>query len=175
MILKGFKQNSNKKYLDEILNSREISIENNIIESLGVLINMDEINDFEMFNQLAKKLKIKANNIKIIAFSEAKKVEFTKNNSLFTPKDFGWKGKINNVELQQFINTKFDALISYYTADILELKLITAKSNANFKIGVLPNDLRLNDLIIHTKLKPFEAFQTELIKYLNIFNKIPNE
>jgi len=90
----------------------------------------------------------------------------------YDPKDFGWNGAVKNVELNAFLDTKFDVLISYYEKEITELKLITAKSKAKFKIGVLQADERLNDLIIKTDLDEFGLFKEEVFKYLNILKKI---
>ena len=77
--------------------------------------------------------------------------------------------------MQSFLDTKFDALISYYTKDELELKLITALSKSKFKIGILQTDERLNDLIIKSNISEFNVFKNELFKYLTILNKIKNE
>ena len=63
------------------------------------------------------------------------------------------------MELEDFLNKKFDALISFYESDILELKLLTAMSKANFKIGLFQADQRLNDLIIKTGITEFEVFK----------------
>ena len=175
MILKGFKQKSNKKYLNSLLNSRQVLLNEKKIVSLGVVLNIDEVNDFETFRRLANAIKVKPNKLKIIAFTSHKKDELNSWDVCFNPKDFGWSGKIKSIELQEFLDTPFDALISYYTEEVLELKLITAASQAKFKIGILQSDNRLNDLIIKTSLKQFNIFQKELIKYLNIFNKINNE
>ena len=175
MILKGFKGKSNKKYLNKLLSQREISVENNKIESLGVILNIDEVDDFELFRSLANQIKVHPNKLKIIAFSADKKEKISSWDLCFNPKDFGWNGTIKNIELQSFLDTKFDALISYYTEEHLELKLLTGTSKAQFKIGILQSDARLNDLIIKTNLKEFDVFKAELHKYLNILNKIKNE
>ena len=45
-------------------------------------------------------------------------------------------------------------------------------SKAEFKVGILQTDERINDLIIKTKLKEFDVFKEELFKYLTILNKI---
>ena len=82
---------------------------------------------------------------------------------------------ILNNDLKLFLDTKFDALLSYYEADVTELKLITALSKAHFKIGILQTDERVNDLIINTKLYDFNVFKNEMFKYLTILNKIKNE
>jgi len=172
MILKGFKEKSNKKHLNRLLSIREVSVSDNKVESLGVILNIDEVDDFELFRTLADCINVRPNRLKIIAYSANKNEDLSIWDECFSPKDFGWKGNIKNVELQSFLNTKFDALISYYTKEDLELKLLTAKSKAQFKIGILQTDTRLNDLIIKTKLKEFNVFKAELHKYLTILNKI---
>ena len=175
MILKGFKEKSTKKYLNAILNARHVNVNNSKIESLGVVLNIDEINDFDKFRTLAESLNIRPNKLKIVAFTKSKKDDINSWETCFNPKDFGWKGKIKNIELQTFIDTEFDALISYYIQDELELKQITAASKAKFKIGIFQDDSRLNDFIIKTNLKQFDLFKTEVVKYLRILKKMKHE
>lgn len=175
MILKGFKQKSTKKHLSKLLNSRRFFLNDEKITSLGVVINIDEVDEFESFIKLAEAINVRSNKLKIIAFTSNKKENISSWNTCFNPKDFSWNGKIKNKELQEFLETPFDALISYYKQDVLELKVLTAASKSKFKIGVLQSDNRLNDFIIKTNLEQFDLFKSELIKYLNTFNKINNE
>ncbi|GAA4302794.1 DUF6913 domain-containing protein [Aestuariibaculum suncheonense] len=172
MILKGFKEKSNKKYLNKLLNERQGRVDDSKIESLGIIFNYDEAENFEQFRILADKLNVRPDRLKIIAFSQ-REIELQSTwDVCYNFKDFGWKGSVNNSELQAFIKTEFDALVSFYSKDVLELKLMTALSKAKFKIGVLQNDERLNDLIIKTKMNEFDVFKNELFKYLTILNKI---
>ena len=92
--------------------------------------------------------------------------------SYFTPLDFGWNGNISNYDINEFIETEFDALISYYDENIHELNLITAKSKANFKIGISNKDQRLHDFIINIKSSFIDIFKVELEKYLKGLKKI---
>ena len=172
MFLKRFKEKSNKKYLNSILRERSTNVDDSKIVSLGVIFCIDEIDDFEIFRTLATSIHVRPNKLKIIAYTENIKEAPYFWDTCFHAKDFGWNGKIKNIELQSFLDTKFDALISYYKNDILELKLLTAASKAKFKIGTFQTDERLNDFIIKTPLKAFKTFKTELIKYLTILNKI---
>jgi hypothetical protein len=175
MILKGFREKSIKKHINKLLSIEHSNVNNDTIESLGVILNINEIDDFEKFRELSTYLKIHPNKLKIIAYSDNKKEALQSWDVCFNPNDFGWKGVINNSELQSFLDTKFDALISYYEADVSELNLITALSKAHFKIGISECDERLNDLIIKTNLKEFDLFKDEIFKYLTILNKIKNE
>lgn len=172
MFLKAFKTKSNKKYLNKLLSKRKVNVDNNKIKSLGVILNFDEIEDFNAFNVLASRLKIHANKIKVIAYTNDLKGVSNSWDSCFNAKDFGWNGDVKNVELQAFLNESFDVLISYYTKEHLELKLLTASSKSQFKIGVLQSDTRLNDIIIKTKIKEVNIFSDEVVKYLTVLNKI---
>lgn len=172
MIFKAFKQKSNLKHMNKLLSAKSVVVNNKKINALGVIINLNEFSDFDALRNYFKTLGLKENQVKIIAFVEDDKKANKLWNTYFNPKDFGWKGKINNIELQQFIDSKFDALLAFYNEDILELNLITALSQANFKIGLSNKDARLFDLIINVTTKEFSVFKTELKKYLTVLNKI---
>lgn len=172
MILKAFKANSNQKYINKLLNARQVAVSNAKMNSVGIILNMNEFSDFDVFRNYFKELGISPAKTKIIAFVEDAKDANPLWDTYFNPKDFGWKGKINNVELQSFINTQFDVLISYYNQENIELKIITAATNANFKIGLSQNDKRLYDLMIDVDTKQIELFISELTKYLHVLNKI---
>ncbi len=172
MFLKRFKKKSNQNYLDKILNYRNVSVNDNKIKSVGVILNIDEFNKHEDLRVFMKKIGIMGNKIKFITFVTDEKFVPNSWDSYFNPKDFGWNGKIKNIELNEFINTKFDVLISYYKVDNLELNLATAISKANFKIGISGNDQRLNDFIIDVKPSQIDVFKQEILKYLKVLNKI---
>jgi len=171
-ILKGFKEKSNIKYLNNNLASRNTNVNDKKIKSLGIIFCIDEMEDFEIFRNLATAMNIRPYQLKIIAYTES--IDDAPNfwDTYYHSDDFGWNGKIKNVELQSFLDTKFDALISYYEKDILELKLLTTTSKAQFKIGIQQTDERLNDFILKTKLNEFHLFKRELVRYLNILKKI---
>lgn len=175
MFLKGFREKSNKKVINSLLDTRKISVTSSKVNHLGVLLHINEFDDFEAFRKLANKMNVLPNKLKIVAYTSNEKEVPNFWEVCFTEKDFGWKGAIKNIELQTFVDTKFDALISYYLDEVTELKLITAKSQAQFKIGILQDDERLNDLIIKTKIKQFDVFQKEVLKYLHIFKKLKHE
>ena len=49
MILKVFKEKSNLRHLDKILSSRDVNVSDSKIKSLGVIMHINEIDDFELF------------------------------------------------------------------------------------------------------------------------------
>ena len=172
MFFKLLKKKSNDKYLNNILNNRKFIVNKNKIKSVGIILNFEEFNDYDLLRKVFTQLGVNPNKIKFVAFVTDKDETLTSWDSYFTPLDFGWNGNISNFEINEFINTDFDALISYYNSDIYELNVITAKSKANFKIGISNNDIRLNDFIINIKTSYIDIFKTELEKYLKSLNKI---
>lgn len=172
MILKGFKEKSIKKKFNAILKTQNVINKNHTIKNVGVIFNIEEVDDFEMFKTLADSLNILPNNIQVIAYANNEKDAAFSWNTCFHSNDIGWHGKISNVELNSFLDKEFDLLISYYSANVLRLKLLTAYSKAKFKVSIFQDDARLNDLIINTKVNQFNAFKKELVKYLKVFNKI---
>lgn len=172
MIFKAFKEKSNQKHINKLLNSRTIAVHQKKIQSVGVVLNLNEFADFDAFRNFFKELNLLPPKTKIITFVEDNKITDRLWDTYFSAKDFGWKGTIKNIELQSFIATEFDALICFYRQSVLELNLITASSNANFKIGISNADPRLYDLILDVPTTNFELFKTELRKYLTVLNKL---
>ena len=172
MFLKAFKEKTNKKYLNKLLSEREVNVDTKKVYSLAVIINIDENSNYNLFKTLANKLHVHENRIKVVGYSKEVTNDLNAWDVCFNSKDFGWHGSISNAELQGFLDEDFDVLISYYLQDSLEMKLMTAKSKAHLKIGLLQTDIRLNDLIINTNLNEYEVFEMEVIKYLTTLNKI---
>ena len=172
MILKAFREKSNQKYINKLVSSKSISVSNKRIESVGVIIDSGEFSDAETLKHFFNELGIQLPKIKIIVFVEEEKKTERLWGNYFSSRDFGWSGRIKYVELQTFLNTEFDALVSFYKGDALELKIASAASKANFKIGLSGVDNRLFDFILDIDTKDLEVFKTELKKYLIILNKL---
>jgi hypothetical protein len=172
MFFKRFKKKSNQKYINNILNNRKVSVNDRPIKSVGVIFNYDEFKNYDQIRSLFKSIGINENRIKFLTFITDEKSRPNSWDAYFYPENFGWKAKIGGPDLVDFVNEPFDALISYYHADNLELNMATALSKANFKIGISKKDERLYDFIINIQPDQINVFKNELIKYLKVFNKI---
>lgn len=172
MILKRFKEKSNQKFINRLIDFRVPEISSNKIESVGIIVNLSEFDDFEMFRIFFEELKLNPNKVKIAGFTDDPKLVEFSNELLYSEKQIGWRGKIKDNGLKTFINTPFDVLISYYKDDNLELNLISALSKANFKVGISNYDERLHDLILEVDTKEIDIFKQEFIKYLTILKKL---
>ncbi len=172
MIFKAFKEKSNQKHINRLLNSRNVDVRHSHIGSVGIVLNLNEFTDFDAIRNFCKELGVLPPKIKIITFVEDNNITDKLWDIYFSPKDFGWNGSIKSIDLQTFVATEFDALICFYKHHSIELDLIAAASRANFKIGISNSNPKLYDLIVDVDTDQFLLFRTELKKYLTVLNKI---
>lgn len=172
MFLKRFKEKSIQKYINNILKKRKANVSDGRMESVGIILSQEEYNEHENLTSFFKDHGLRENKIKFITFIEEERNKPNTWDAYFSTKDIGWKGKLINVELEEFVKARFDVLISYYRNDNLILNTATALSNANFKIGISNKDVRLNDIIIDIKTSQIDLFKKEFLKYLKTLNKI---
>ena len=172
MFIKFFKDRSNKKFIERILETRSKNFTNDKIETVGVILNINEFNDFEKIKSILRSFGLNDNKVKFITYLSKNDTKLNHWDAYFTEKDFGWNGQIKNLDLQEFIESDFDALISFYQRDNLELNYATACSKAKFKIGISNYNQKLNDFIIDINPRFTDIFAKELKKYLKGLNKI---
>ena len=110
MFFKLFKKKSNDKYLNNILNNRKSSVNNNKIKSVGIIINLEEFNDYDSLRNVFTYLGVNENKIKFVAYVTHKDETLTSWDSYFTPLDFGWNGNISNYDINEFIETEFEIM-----------------------------------------------------------------
>jgi hypothetical protein len=142
------------------------------IQTVGVLV--DESYFFEK-DALVKELianGILENNIKIIVYRDKLKKNEVYLQPTFSIKHLNWKGEIIDPSVNDFINNKFDLLISYYDVEKAILLNITHNSKALFKVGFSTIDKRLSHFMIKASAENYKVFVQELFKYLKILNKI---
>lgn len=171
MFIRYLKELSLKKILKTTLKPVNESILTKSIEKIGILIDQSYFLEKEnLINAIINK-GIKRENITLLLYND--KLKNTENNptASFSYKNMKWDGSFDNKEVEGFINTTFDMLISYYDLEKAPLLLVTHNSKALFKVGLSTIDKRLNHLIINTNAENFQVFVDELFKYLKILKK----
>jgi len=177
MVLKAikakFKVKSGLKFLQKELNKPLATVNRKKgISAVGCIVDLDKFEKTEVFNQLIEEFSLRPNGIKIIGY----KNYYDKNSPYATPvfsdKDLGWGGAIENSYALEFLNREYDLLINYYDEDKLLLQLMTIKTKARFRVGFGSVDKKLNDLILKTPFKDFKLFKSELKKYLKVLKEI---
>ncbi|WP_340198442.1 DUF6913 domain-containing protein [Ascidiimonas sp. W6] len=175
MFLEKLKRKSALKLLKKALNAHEnskLSKESSKIRSLGCIVNFDEFNHTEVFQELAEQIGLKSHEYKIIGFSEKGLMGTGFNVPVFTDKDLGWNGQIKNSDINEYLGREYDLLINYYQHAPVILKLVSAKTKSQTKIGLLDSNQDLNDIVFQISPDSFSKFREEIIKYLKILKKI---
>ena len=72
--------------------------------------------------------------------------------------------------INKFLNRRFDLLFNLHYNNSL-LSLLSVLSKANFRIGLIEADKKLNDLIINISPLNSKLFIGECVKYINIIFK----
>ena len=177
MFLKGikdkFKQKSGRKFIKQTLENTDFeTTRSKGIVKVGCIVDLDKFQNADLFYQFLEDFKLKPNAVKIIGY----KSNYDKNSPYSTPvfsdKDLGWNGAIENSYALEFLNREYDLLINYYNEDKLLLNLMSVKTNARLKVGFKEVDTSFNDLILDTPISDFKTFKSELKKYLGVFKEI---
>ena len=173
MIFTGFKRKSNQMFFDKnwknILAKTSVDSFNKAKNVLVLVNDVSEIS--EVKSKLSVLLKINEEAIDVLFFQKKiKKNEIIE--GVFTPKDFGWGGRIKSEELQNILTKKYDLLINYSKIETIYSNLLILQSKTAFKVGFEHLDKRLYNLLINCDLVNKDLFNSELKKYLEILKKV---
>jgi hypothetical protein len=177
MFFKGikdkFKHKSAVKYLKEELLKPVDTVERSSgITSIGCIVDLDNFDKPELFFEFVDEYKLRPNAVKIIGYKNYYDKNSPYSTPVFSDKDLGWKGAIENSYALEFLSRDYDLLVNYYNVDNLLLQLMTVKTKARVKVGFKEVDQKLNDLILEMPIKDFKTFKLELKKYLKVLNEI---
>lgn len=177
MFLKGikdkFKQKSGQKFLKEALrNSDNFTNREKGVRSLGCIVDLDNFQDSDKFYQFLEAFSLAPNAVKIIGYRSYYDKNSPYSTPVFSDKDLGWKGAIENSYALEFLNREYDVLINYYKTSNLLLNIMSIKSKARIKVGFKEVGSDYNDLMLDTPLNDFKTFKEELKKYLGVLNEI---
>lgn len=157
-----------KKSFQNLKNSELV----NIVKTVGLLLDATRFDAPELLIKQLIDNGIEPENIRIIVYEDKSKNPAEKIYPVFNSGHLKWNGEIGSSEVNDFINEKFDLLISYYDIEKTILLKITANSKARFNVGFSSIDERFNHFMIKTDVKQDTLFIGELFKYLKILNKI---
>ena len=144
----------------------------NVVKTIGLLVDAARFAETELLITALITNGIVPENIATIVQRDKFKKTVEKTYPVFNSGHLKWNGEISSPEVNDFINGKFDLLISYYDIEKAILLKITHNSKAQFKVGFSSIDKRLNHFIIKTDVDNYTLFVSELFKYLKLLNKI---
>lgn len=177
MFLKGikdkFKQKSARKFVQQTLSKPSVvSTRKKGIRKVGCIVDLDKFETTDKFYEFLEEFGLQPNAVKIIGY----KSYYDKNSPYATPvfsdKDLGWNGDIENSYALEFLNGEYDVLVNYYNESNLLLNIMSLKTVARLKVGFKEVGPEFNDLMLETKLSDFRTFKTELKKYLGVLKEL---
>ncbi|HUH52396.1 MAG TPA: hypothetical protein VLZ11_09860 [Flavobacterium sp.] len=170
MFLDLFKNLSLKKIIKAYLPKTKEPSKNKIL-LVGLLIDGTHFDKAEQLINEFSNYGIRKENLKTLVYTKTKQPEHELF-SYFSSKDFTLSGEFVNKELDAFVETPFDLLVSYYNKNQIKITYLTAKSKADFKVGFVMEQKNFNHLMIDVPLSDYKLFTQELFKYLKSLNKI---
>jgi len=142
------------------------------IRTVGILFDQTYFHERDALLAELEKAGIARGNISVLVFKDAIKKNETIDAPSFSYRDFKWTAQIDNADIKSFTRKHFDLLINYYDVEKAPLLLVSHLSDAKFKAGFSSVDKRLHHFMIDTHAENYKVFADELVKYLNILNKL---
>ena len=138
------------------------------IRKVGFIIDSELDIDYLDIVSLTENIGLKEKDIKVVSYSK------TSFNDPFykmrvSDDSINFFGNMNSADANEFISYNYDLLINYFGSNKI-LSLISAKSNAKFRVGFDNSNQKLNDIIFKDIYNNFEKFSNQLVKYLKILN-----
>jgi hypothetical protein len=166
MFLNYIKEFFVKKSLKNHLHNVKNEVFTSNVQTVGLLVDESKFHHSKGLIKELIQCGIAPENIKIVAYRSKLKKKKTYSRPTFAKKHINWKGEITEEFLNEFTETEFDLLISYYNVEKLILMMVTSKSKAKFKVGFSSVDKNLNRWMVDANLEDYKLFISELFKYL---------
>lgn len=168
MFLGGLKEKSIVRKIQKDVAKRSFSLSRKRIATVAIL--QTAVAPFEsvQLNALANQLGVDVANITCFSYVSKLAKEQKDDMYLVTDKHIGWNGVVKSKHVKDFVEKKFDLLVSYHNIDSLTLQALAAASLSQLKVGISEDLWSVHDLIIHTKTGEEAVFVKELNTYLKI-------
>ncbi|RKR13392.1 hypothetical protein CLV91_2111 [Maribacter vaceletii] len=167
------KRKSGAKFLKAELSKPKAEVKRKKgITSIGCIVDLDKFENSNLFYEFIEEFSLRPNAVKIIGYKSFYDKNSPYSIPVFSGKDLGWNGNIENSYALEFLSRDYDMLVNYYNEENLLLELMTVKTRARVNVGFVEVDKVYNDLILDTPMNNFKVFKTELKKYLRVLNEI---
>ncbi|WP_299536409.1 hypothetical protein [Ulvibacterium sp.] len=168
-----FKHKSAVKFLKEEMGKPAPTVNRSSgITSVGCIVDLDRFDKAEVFFEFVEEYKLRPNAVKIIGYKSYYDKNSPYSTPVFSDKDLGWNGNIENSYALEFLSREYDLLVNYFDEENLLIQLMSIKAKARVRVGFKTVDQNFNDIILNLPLKDFKTFKMELKKYLGVLNEI---
>jgi hypothetical protein len=142
-----------------------------------MIYNATNRQDYELVKKFAKYFKEKGKSIMTLGYIDSKDAGALRNTQLeyrfFTKKDLNWYFKPSCLEVNNFLDQRFDILLDLGIDYCFPIKYICGLSRSSFKVGPSENNAeKYYDMMIDVgKNKTLENFMRNVDVYINMVNK----
>jgi len=177
MFLRGlkdkFKYNSGLKFLkNELKSPAPVPDRPKGISAIGVIVDLDAFDKVERFQEIIEYFSLRPNAVKVIGYRNFYTMNSPYATPVFSDKDLGWHGLIDNSYANEFLSREYDLLLNYYSQSNLMLQLMSIKAKARLRVGLAEAEMEFNDLILKVRIEEFDTFMKELLKYLKVLKEL---
>ncbi|MFV8226615.1 DUF6913 domain-containing protein [Christiangramia aquimixticola] len=135
-------------------------------EAILVIIEDDDIENLTGLTRLYEKLPLNRDQIDVVCCNDASGLLQHVDVHSVSSKDIGLTGKVKSEMLERLLEKPYQFVITYFNGESLLGPLLTAKTNAQFKIGKTPDVFGIFDIEIRCETP--HVFEQEIIKYFKI-------
>jgi len=158
-----------EKELDKSMSSKQLDASFKI-NKIAILVDPITAVDSKFLLNLAKIFKISELQVSLLLLNKNAELE-KQYQQIFNPQEVNFWGSFKG-ELLNFCESEYDLLINYYNKIDNDFSLISVRTKHKISIGFSGADERINDVVFDFDPKDKETFKKELLKYMNILNKI---
>ena len=172
-ILDGLKEGLYKKKIRQCTakNKKRKAINLDMARNIGILFDASDDSDVRVVLNYSKDLKRAGKKVSLMAFKGVKVLSGMEQFPCICTKDLSLNLTPKNKDVLQFINQKFDLLISLHTQECLPLEYISTASSALFRIGYYQeNKTDAYDFMVYGKSKSLRAFILQMESYMKKIN-----
>ncbi|MCH2021925.1 MAG: hypothetical protein MK207_05540 [Saprospiraceae bacterium] len=161
----GLYQRKIKKCISHTKKRKATNLNN--AKSIGLLFHASNDSDIQIVKKYRKELQRQHKKVTWLGYKNIKTLNGNEEFPCFCNKDLGLSMTPKKASVKQFINQKFDILISLHTKECLPLEYISAASSAYFRIGhYQENKVASYDFMVYGKTKSLRAYIQQMETYL---------
>lgn len=166
MFLKALKRKSAKKFLHQVAltpkSNRSFDVK--AVKKVACLVDLNAFNRPEQLNSFCEVFGLESSNFHLLGYEQPGDASI----AYFTPDGLQWKGVYKQEEVNLFLGNTYDILINYFQEPKVPILAVSARVDANIRLGFDGIGAKFNDIHFKGELKEMAAFQKEMMKYLQV-------
>ena len=104
MFFNRIKTKSSQRFLTTVLNSRNKEFNSDKIQSVGIIFDYNNFQDYDFFKLMFTDLGLNINRLRFIAMIDSEKDQPNSWDAFYSKENFDWLGHCKNAEVNEFVN-----------------------------------------------------------------------